>query len=341
VTLVSPYERQVYSGMLPGWIAGHYRLEQCVIPLRPLALRAAVGYVQASVTGLDLAARTAQTDAGAALPFDLVSIDIGPAFDAATLPGATEQAVPLRPIEPFIVAWQRLHARLAAAGGEVAAAVVGGGAGGVEIALAWAYRARREGLPLRLHLVCGRVGAVPTLPPAAAARLRAWLARSGVQVIEDDAAAVETGALRLGSGATVPTQGTLVATGAAAVAWPAAAGLAVDERGFIAVDRHLRSTSHPFVFAAGDCATMVGHPRPKSGVYAVRAGPPLAANLRRAAAAQRLRPYLPQQRALYLLATGPRHAIGVWGGLVFEGGWVWRCKDHIDRRFMAMYGAAT
>lgn len=339
VTLVSPYERQVYSGMLPGWIAGHYRLEQCVIPLRPLAQRAGLRYVQASVTGLDLAARSAQTDTGEALPFDLVSIDIGPAFDAAALPGAAEHAVPLRPIEQFIVAWQGLHAQLTQARSEAAAAIVGGGAGGVEIALAWAYRAQREGLPLRLHLVSGRAGPVATLPRTAVARLRGWLARAGVQVIEDDATAVEAGAVRLASGARLASAATLAATGAAAVAWPAAAGLAADARGFIAVDEHLRATSHPFVFAAGDCATMVGHPRPKSGVYAVRAGPPLAENLRRAAAGQPLRAYTPQRRALYLLATGPKHAIGVWGKLVVEGDWVWRWKDHIDRRFMAMYGA--
>jgi selenide,water dikinase len=119
----------------------------------------------------------------------------------------------------------------------------------------------------------------------------------------------------------------------------AQAGLAVDARGFIAVDEHLRSTSHPFVFATGDCATMVEHPRPKSGVYAVRAGPPLAFNLRRIAAERAPQRYLPQRRALYLLATGPQHAIGVWGKLVAEGDWVWRWKDWIDRRFMAMYGA--
>jgi selenide,water dikinase len=338
VTLVSPYERQVYSGMLPGWIAGHYRIEQCVIPLRPLAQRAGVRYVQAHATGLALAARTAQTDIGETLPFDLVSIDIGPAFDWATLPGAREHAVALRPIEHFIVAWQQLHARLAQAG-TVPATIVGGGAGGVEIALAWAHRAQREALPLRLQLVCGRAGPVPTLPPAVGARLRHWLARSEVRLIEDEAAGVHADAVQLAGGEPLPSAGTLAATGAAAVAWPAQAGLAVDARGFIAVDEHLRSTSHPFVFATGDCATMVEHPRPKSGVYAVRAGPPLAFNLRRIAAERAPQRYLPQRRALYLLATGPQHAIGVWGKLVAEGDWVWRWKDWIDRRFMAMYGA--
>ena len=52
--------------------------------------------------------------------------------------------------------------------------------------------------------------------------------------------------------------------------------LACDARGFMRLDEYLRSVSHPFVFGAGDCAAQDAHPRPKSGVYAVRQGPPLA-----------------------------------------------------------------
>jgi selenide, water dikinase len=37
---------------------------------------------------------------------------------------------------------------------------------------------------------------------------------------------------------------------------------------------------------------------------------------------------------LYLISTGGQHAIGTRNGVTFEGDWVWRLKDWIDRRFM-------
>jgi selenide,water dikinase len=128
----------------------------------------------------------------------------------------------------------------------------------------------------------------------------------------------------------------LLVTGAAAPAWPAASSLACDENGFIRVSPTLQSTSHPFVFAAGDVAAYAD-PRPKSGVFAVRAGPVLANNLRSAFTGKTMQRWAPQKKALYLISTGKRHALAAWGTLNTSGEWVWRWKDRIDRRFMQRF----
>ncbi len=341
ITLVSPFDRQVYSGMLPGWIAGHYEIEQCVIPLAPLAQRANARFVQAQVTRLDLAARIAYTDASEALPFDLMSIATGPVMNLDAIAGLRQHAIALRPIESLIQAWPRLYAQLAARAqaGEDAATltVLGGGAGGAELALALAHRMRSARVPARVQLVTGKPGLLPALAAGVRRRIARLAPARGVRLIEDDAAQVTRHTVLLAGGGEIASDVTIAAIGAAAAEWPREAGLAVDERGFIAVDERLRSISHPCVFAAGDCASMVGHPRPKSGVYAVRAGPPLARNLLRQLAGQPPRRYRPQRVALYLLSTGPQHAVASWDGLSAEGRWVWRWKDRIDRRFVARY----
>lgn len=341
VTLVSPFDRQVYSGMLPGWIAGHYAIDQCVIPLAPLAQRANARFVQAHVARLDLAARVAYTEASEPLPFDAISIATGPLMNVDAVPGLREHAVPVRPIESLIRAWPRLFAQLVALAeaDEDAATltVLGGGAGGVELAFAIAYRAQSACVPVRVQLVTGKPGLLPTLAESVRRRIARLAPARGVRLIEDDAVEITRHTVLLADGGEIASDVTIAAIGAAAAEWPREAGLAVDERGFIAVDARLQSISHPFVFAAGDCASIVEHPRPKSGVYAVRAGPPLARNLLRYLAGKRLRRWRPQRVALYLIATGPQHAVASWDGLSTEGRWVWRWKDRIDRRFVARY----
>ncbi|KAM3568902.1 hypothetical protein VYU27_008989 [Nannochloropsis oceanica] len=120
--------------------------------------------------------------------------------------------------------------------------------------------------------------------------------------------------------------------------WLQDTGLALDEKGFVAVDDHLQSISHPSVFAGGDICSMVRHPRPKAGVFAVRAGPPLLENIKRALRGERLVRYTPQSTFLSLISTGDTHAVASKGHyLALEGAWLWALKDWIDRKFMRMY----
>ena len=113
--------------------------------------------------------------------------------------------------------------------------------------------------------------------------------------------------------------------------------MSLDAAGFVSVNRFQQSISHGNVFAAGDVASRVDAPHARSGVYAVRAGPPLLANLRAALESRPLMPYQPQKRTLKLVSCGTRYAIAIWGGVSVKGAWVWRWKDRIDRRFVAAY----
>jgi pyridine nucleotide-disulfide oxidoreductase family protein len=330
ITLVSPYARQVYSGMLPGWVAGHYTINECVIPLPPLVKRAGAVFRQTAADGIDLNRHVVHLTDGREMSFDVLSIDAGPVANLDMIPGAKENAIAIRPIESFIESIENIR-RQVEARRNTHIAFIGAGAGGVELALAM-----RHAFGARADITL--ISAENTLPGKVGERLARHLNARGVRLLGNEAAArVAPGAVLLESAQVVNADIIIIATGTAAAAWPRKAGLATDQRGFIAVNDFLQSTSHANVFAAGDCATMTNFLRPKSGVYAVRAGPPLATNLRRFIRGESLLPYVPQKRSLYLVSTGNKYAIASWGNLAIEGEWVWRWKNKIDRKFMTKY----
>jgi selenide,water dikinase len=289
------------------------------------------------VVGLDLQAKTVLTDGGESIEFDLLSIASGPGVDFDAVPGARDFALPIRPLENFIEGWQRIHAHALASDEPLQLTVIGAGAAGIEIALAMKYRLRARRDQVRVQLVTGDIPIVPGHGKRARALLRGALLRRGVRLVEGTVRRIERDTALLEDGAALPTDATLLLTGAAAELWPGDAGLATDERGFIEVNANLQSTSHPFVFAAGDAATLADAPRAKSGVYAVRAGPPLATNLLATLDGRPLMPFRPQRRALYLISTGARHAVASWGPLAVGGHWVWNWKDRIDRGYIAKF----
>ncbi len=335
VRLVSPFPRQIYSGMLPGWIAGHYPIEACAITLDRLAARGAVTFHTTSCTGLNLPEQVVRCADGAALKFDVLSIDTGAMPALTALPGAIEHALPVRPIERFIAAWSAMAERIVGQHHRFDLVVLGAGAAGIELALAIRHQISNRG---NSHLFLTVVGSsewpLPDAPTATQRRALTLLRERGIQWKGNcRATTLEPNRLHFETSHPLDFDACIVATGAAAPQWPAEAGLATDERGFIRVNNALQSLSHQNVFAAGDVAALTQR-RAKSGVYAVRAGPVLSQNLRAFCEYRTLALWKPQPHALYLVGTGDCNALAIWGGWHCSGRWLWRWKERIDRRFM-------
>lgn len=341
VTLASPEPLAVYSGMLPGVLAGHYRLREAQIALPRLARAANAAFVPARIVALDLAERVAQLHTGARLPFDFLLLDVGSVPDAS-LPGAAEHTCPVRPPLKLLAAWEATL-RDAVAGAVRSLAVVGGGAAGVEILLAMQHRLRSPGaehVP-RFMLVSDEPEPMAQHAPRVRRAVRQLLATRGVALhLASAVSSVERDALVVTGGERIAADRVFLATSPAAAPFLAASGLDCDPRGFVRVDATLRSTSHDFVFASGDCAAQAGVAYAKSGVIAVRHGRHLAANLSRARSGEPLRPFLAPSRGLALIGTGDREAILSYGAFAARGAWVWRLKEAIDRRHMAAVDAA-
>ncbi|MFH2090339.1 MAG: selenide, water dikinase SelD [Pseudomonadota bacterium] len=345
LTLICTDTDTPYSGMLPGYIAGHYSFDEVHIDLRRLAGFAGARYYRDEVVGIDRAARQVICRGRPPVAYDALSINIGSTPQLGGVPGAIEHAVPVKPIRRFNERWLALFERVRSHAGSTTIAVVGAGAGGVELTLAMQYRLRKELTAqgrdpdeLRFHLFSADTEILPTHNASVRRAFESVLAARGVTLHRGaEVSRVDAGRLQARSGETLEADEIVWVTQAGGAPWLAGTGLALDEAGFIRVNENLQSETDPLIFAAGDCAAMNGHNLEKAGVFAVRQGGPLAENLRRSVSGLALRPYRPQQRWLALISTGDQHAVASRGALYARGDWVWRWKDWIDRRFMRKF----
>lgn len=338
VTLVSPHARAIYTGMVPGVLGGQYELRQAQIDLAALAARAGAVFLADRVRLVEAGARRLHLETRPPLAYRVLSLDVGSRPAAADRIAAGTAAALVKPVE---TAAEQIRAELAQPpppGGR-RIVVVGAGPGGCELAFALAAHVRREGsgdvtvCDLADRPVAGR-------HPNTSNAVRRALDEHGIAFVGGTGvASADRHGVRLGDGRVLPATFVVWATGAAGPEFLARSGLPVDERGFLLVGDDLRCVDHAEIFAAGDCASLVSHPElPKAGVYAVRQGPVLTANLRALGGGRRrLRRFRPQREFLALLNTGDGRAILSRGRWAFRHRLLWWLKDRIDRRFVRLY----
>jgi len=334
--LITPEPFQIYSGMLPGWMAGHYSLADCMIDLRPLADAAGVRLVFGKLVGIDVVQRRVELEGGTHLEYDALSLDVGSETDTSWLEAAGARMLPIKPLGEFVKHWPTMLAA-AAQRHEYRLVVVGAGAAGVELAFAARQAFIAQDCPhASVALVASNSGILPGHGASVQTRTRALLKRRGIALYQGQAVGSQQG-VALDSGISLPADCVIAATGACPPLWLGNTDMALDEKGYVLVDAQHRSLSHPEVFAAGDVCARADVVMARSGVHAVFSGPVLAHNLLAVSRGQALKSYHPRRRSLYLLATGPQHAILSWGAFSAQGRWVWRWKNRIDRRFMGKH----
>ena len=337
-----------YSGMLPGYIAGHYSFDEVHIDLGRLCAFAGARLYHSAVVGIDRQNQRVICNNRPSVAYDLLSINIGSTPQVQQVEGAQALVVPVKPIAQFNQRWLALLDKTRQwpeRRGRMTIAVVGGGAGGVELLLSMQYRLRHElkalgrnPEDLKFVLLTSGDTILPTHNPGVRARFTKVLKERNVEVhMHAEVLRVSPGCLHTRDGRTFDADETMWVTQAGGPAWLQGTGLALDEQGFILVSPHLQSQNDPRVFAAGDIASLAERPLEKAGVFAVRMGKPLAGNLRRSLRDQPLLAYRPQRHWLALISTGNRYAVGSRGPWGFGGDWVWRWKDRIDRKFMRRF----
>jgi len=329
LTIINPAATAPYTGMLPGYVAGHYERSELDIDLVKLSRHAGARLVLGRATGIDRDAKVVHVEGRPPVPYDICAIDVGVTSAMPTLPGFTEHALAAKPLGRFAAEWTRFVDQAPASPDVV---VIGGGVGGCELALAMEHRLRVEGRTPTVTVVdAGSV--LSDLGERARDEISATMRNAGIVLREHcSVEEVTATAVRCG-GDSLPADLVVGAAGAHPYPWLTELDLET-ENGYLTITNTLQTTRDDSIFATGDCAHMGFAPRPKAGVFAVRQAPVLFDNLQAIATGSKLSTFDPQQDYLKLISLGERKAAADKFKRFLQGKGLWRLKDGIDKRFM-------
>lgn len=339
VTLIDTNETAPYTGMLPGYIAGHYEAAELMIDLRALAKKAGATFVASKVVAFQAATQSLACTDGTKLQYDIASFDIGIHSQLTMIPGQAEHTVAAKPLHTYATQWQKFITALKKQETIAPITVVGGGVAGVELAFAMRYRAAREGISSVPVQIIEANKALLGVSPRAQVMLRCELARQNITIYEDSLVSTfTTDGIELADGRTLPSSFTVTAAGAHPYAWLMETDLSL-QAGYITVDATLQTTEYQNVFAVGDCAHFVPLPLPKAGVYAVRQAPVLYKNVCALVESELLQSFHPQSSYLKLISLGDKRALADKYRWPIVGRLVWYVKNYIDRSFMRRFNS--
>lgn len=352
IHLISEQPHTLYSGMLPGWMAGHYQLDDISIDTKSLCLQAGVRFIQQSITKITAASNTVDISGNERFEYDVLSLNTGADTDLRGLSQADDyksndnrddmsndlrnKVITIRPLSRFTIQWQQIldDARQS---DQYRLAIVGAGAAATELVMAAQVALQQINGNHQVTLICGE-NLLSGFVPSFRQRVIKQLHRHGITMIEARATAYRDGQLSI-SNASFPVDAVIAATGVRGASWTASTDLETVDNGFVAVNSQQQSVSHPNVFAVGDVATRVDQYVAHSGVHAVHGGAIEAGNLLAYLQDEVLTEYQPRTRTLYLLSCGDKYAIGSWGYVSLQGRWVWYLKRQIDKRFVTSCAA--
>ncbi|KIN71536.1 selenide, water dikinase SelD [Sulfitobacter guttiformis] len=332
LTVINPGPTAPYTGMLPGHVAGHYGRDDLEIDLVRLCRHAGARLLLDKAVGIDRTRREVMLESRGPVAYDVASIDVGITAEM-NLAGFAQHAIGAKPLDIYAARWRDFSTR--AAKGEVApdVAVIGGGVAGCELAMAMAFALRASDVMPRVTVIEAgpQISGVGNMVRR---RILHAMAQLGITVLTDaKVVRIEEGAVELEGNKSVPAALCVGAAGAFAHKWIAQTDLPLTD-GFIQIGPDLGVIDDEAVFAVGDCAVMPHAPRPKAGVFAVRAAPVLHHNLRAALSGGRRKTWKPQKNYLKLISLGGKSAIAEKFGLAVQGTYLWRWKDRIDQSFM-------
>ncbi|EDL65555.1 NAD(P)/FAD-dependent oxidoreductase [Bacillus sp. SG-1] len=331
ITLISPSKYQYYSGMFSGYTEGLYSQDDIRVNLQKLAESANINWIEGAVLSMDPNQKVALTDGGEVINFDAASFDIGSMTASVDKIGAASNVHTIKPNYKFIDTIDTVRRA-------TQVVIAGGGAAGIELSASLTAWRRRNGIPTPVTLITGS-RLLNQKSENISRAIEKELIKLDINLrTHEEITSFDNHSANLSSGENLSFDELIWLTGPKAPDIFRLSKLPVDSKGYIAVEDTLQVKQYPFIFAAGECASMVHYPDlDKAGVYAVKQGPVLYENIKGFFESGEGLLYKPQSKYLSILSLGNKRGFAMYGNRYYTGKPAWMLKNRIDTRFVKQY----
>lgn len=333
ILLITDFEKQYYSGMLPGFIEGLYAEEEICFNVRKLCEAVKVEYIEEKIIEIDADRKKVITNRGE-YGFDYISMNLGASSREIFEIEETTMSY-VKPIANIVDLVRRIEAKyqeLRAASqskNPIRVGIIGSGAAGIEIALALASR-----YPSIFIEILGREKEIlAKFNTSAREKITKIMRRKGIHVRSGEEVLVLNQEGLMTGNSHKSYDFYIISNGYTGLPIRFS-GYEVTKENYLLVDDDLRAND--FSIAMGDMISLKKDERNlKAGVFAIRQAPILFDNLKRILKEeQSLRPYRAAKNYLQIINTGNKTAVLNYGNHSFQGRIAWLLKDFIDRAYM-------
>jgi NADH dehydrogenase FAD-containing subunit len=329
--LISPSPYQYYSGMFSGYTEGIYSIEDTRVDVRLLIEHSSIDFVEDHVIRVDARKKYVVCSNNQRIHFDLISFDIGSLGENP--PYGPDNIFPLKPTYLFPNSINQLK-------NKQHPIIVGGGVSGLELALSIrAFQVREKKWDTTITIVSSKQ-ILNNYYTEIISRFAKKIAVSKGVIIHEHELVIDVrgNKLHTESGLILTHTGLLWLTGPKAPVLFQDSNLEVDNSGYLLVNTYLQSVNYPYIFGAGDCASLKEYPNlPKNGVYAIRQSPILWKNISNFLQKNPLQSFQPQKNYLSIISTGQKQGLLLYNNFYFHHKFAWRLKNRIDRQFIQKY----
>ena len=330
IMLITDYEKQYYSGMLPGFIGKIYTEEEISFQVEEMCISAGVKFIKEKIVEIDGVKKIVKT-VGInnyknikEYKFDLLSINLG--ASAKRNFGINENMTYVKPINNIIEFVKKIDEQ--SPGEKKKMVIVGAGASGIE--LAFAFRARYPKLKID---VISKNDILKNYNKKSTREVKKELREKEIELIINDEL-MKVDEKNIFTEKNKKEYDYLIISNGVKGAEIDFIGYDVTKDNFLLVDENLKAND--YTLAMGDSIEIKSYSRlPKAGVFAIRQAPILYQNIVDILEGKKeLKKYTPQKKYLQLINYGDKRALMNYWKISISGKIPWKIKNYIDMKYM-------